>query len=433
MALVLLSLSAGVVDAQLPEAGTTQGLGLCISFEPGWPSGQCLDYMQNAGDKFIRTWASWDFIERTKNSYTFATFDNLMADLQSRGIGMELSLCNGNSLYGTNPSDPAFQTGFKNYCVAMVNHYKGTGTIFELWNEPNAGTSGVLPHLTPSQYMGLMNIAVPAMRAADPNVAIIGPATCPTSTGIDTSFLTSCFNYGQSHSGQKGLLDLVDAVSVHAYEPPILHTSLPAKPEAVVSQYATLKSAIVQYHPSGAVPIVNSEWGYSTVQYGITAQVQGDYLARGFLIDMSQGIRQSNWYQFWNEGTDPNSIQDNYGLMAQDGVGGWTPKPAYNELQLLTRSLAGESFTSKLNDGYSSDWLLVFTGGGHTTLAAWTTGNPSVVDRNVPGWGMVNLTLTGTPQYVNLVPEPGTFVLLSAGLIGLLSYAWTARGRRRRT
>ena len=72
-------------------------------------------------------------------------------------------------------------------------------------------------------------------------------------------------------------------------------------------------------------------------------------------------------------------------------------KPAYNELHLLTASLKGETFSQKLNDGNSADWLLVFTGGGHTTLAAWTTGTADTAI--VPGWG--TLHLTSTPYYVN--------------------------------
>ena len=31
---------------------------------------------------------------------------------------------------------------------------------------------------------------------------------------------------------------------------------------------------------------------------GITAQVQGDYLARMMLVNISQGIVLSNWYDF---------------------------------------------------------------------------------------------------------------------------------------
>ena len=85
----------------------------------------------------------------------------------------------------------------------------------------------------------------------------------------------------------------------------------------------------------------------------------------------------------------------------------YTPKPAYNEMQLLTKSLRGETFTKQLNDGYTSDWLLVFSSpSGQQTLAAWTTrsGGRTVT---VPGWGTHHLT--STPFYVNpsTVPESG--------------------------
>ena len=81
-----------------------------------------------------------------------------------------------------------------------------------------------------------------------------------------------------------------------------------------------------------------------------------------------------------------------------------TPKPAYNEIQLLTHSLSGETYNSKLSDGNSSDWLLVFqTPSGQQTLAAWTTGSAHTV--TVSGWG--TLHLTSTPFYVNPTLLPG--------------------------
>ena len=39
----------------------------------------------------------------------------------------------------------------------------------------------------------------------------------PAVSNINTTFQSNCFNYGHTHPGQKGLLDLVDAVSCHPY------------------------------------------------------------------------------------------------------------------------------------------------------------------------------------------------------------------------
>ena len=136
--------------------------------------------------------------------------------------------------YGTDPGTEVYRQGFSNFCAAAASRYKGEGVEFELWNEPNStfGRGGA----NADQYMALANLAVPAIRNADPNATIIGPATCPSSTGIDTTFLTSCFNYGTRYPGQKGLLDLVDAVSVHPYQSTKgnIYTH-PAPPENVVS------------------------------------------------------------------------------------------------------------------------------------------------------------------------------------------------------
>ena len=124
----------------------------------------------------------------------------------------------------------------------------------------------------------------------------------------------------------------------------------------------------------------------------VTAQQQGDYLARMFLVNFSQGVPLSCWYCFQDGGNDPTNAEWNYGIVTCD----LQAKPAYNELHLLTASLKGETFSQKLNDGSSADWLLVFTGGGHATLAAWTTGTADTPI--VPGWG--TLHLTSTPYYV---------------------------------
>ena len=156
----------------------------------------------------------------------------------------------------------------------------------------------------------------------------------------------------------------------------------------------------MQTYGGKTVPIVSGEWGYST-SIPISAQTQGDYLARSFLVNLSQGIPLSIWFEWKDDGTDPAIWEDNYGIVTAALV----PKPAYNEMQLLTHSLAGETFYRKLTNSHSDVWLLEFTGpGGLDTLAAWSTrsGGRTVT---VSGWG--TLAFTSTPFYVNPTLEPG--------------------------
>ena len=396
MALALLSLSvAGVgrVRVQLPSAVVTDDVGVNIHFLPSWGTTPLsdLDMIQAAGCKYVRMDCTWAGIETTAGQYNFSGTDSLVTACAARGIRVMYILDYGNSLYGSDYTATAWQQGFTNFAKAAAAHYAGDGVIWELWNEPDGGGN-----MSANTYMALANQAIPAMRAADTiegDCTILGPAvSCINSAG--QSYLTTCFS--------QGLLNLVDAVSVHPYRDPS-----PGNPESVATttsggqNYTTVRKLINQY--KAGVPIVDSEWGWFVGSGGdrpvATAQLQGDYLARSLLINFSQGIPLSIWYDWKNDGSDPNAPEDNFGMVA-----GETPKPAYQELQLLTRSLKGETFTKRLTSN-SQDWLLVFTSpSGQQTLAAWTT-RSSPYTLTVSGWG--TLQLTSTPFYVDPTLLPG--------------------------
>ena len=231
----------------------------------------------------------------------------------------------------------------------------------------------------------------------------------------------------------------MDAVSVHPY------TS--QNPESIVGAYNTIRG-LMRTYGGKTVPIVNSESGYATGSGGgppsyppivATAQLQGDYLARSFLFNLSQGIPLSSWFDFRDANSDPNNTnyEDHFGTVDLDYV----PKPAYYELQLLTHSLKGETFTTRLTTGIpSSDWLLVFTSpGGQQSLAAWTTGDAHT--DTVSGWG--TLHLTSTPFYVNPTLLPGDanldgtvnvqdLAILAANYRKNVTGGWTSRRLQQR-
>ena len=124
-----------------------------------------------------------------------------------RGIHRSMTLCYGNGLYGTDPTTQTWRDGFTNFAAAAAAHYVGQDDIYEIWNEPNGGYS--TPNLSDvSTYMALVKSVVPAMRAADPTCKILGPSLSDlTSTNIN--WLKSCID--------QGLLNYVDAISVHPY------------------------------------------------------------------------------------------------------------------------------------------------------------------------------------------------------------------------
>ena len=246
MALALLCLSvARVGAAQLPSAGTTDSLGLNVHFT--WPPDRDMQMIQAAGAKVVRVDCLWHLAESTKGAYDFTRWDALTNACAARGIRTFYQLDYNNSMYGTVGS-AEWNQGYANYAAAAVAHFKGKGVMWEMYNEPNTtfwpGGSNV------GQYMAMVNRAVPAMCAADPGCTIIGPALSGVADG-PTDFFTTCC--------QQGLLNLVDAVSIHPYR----WSPAVENPETLVPAYASIKSLISTYHPSGSIPIVSSEFRVS--------------------------------------------------------------------------------------------------------------------------------------------------------------------------
>lgn len=337
-------LSANCDGTPLTNAPVPNGFGV-----NGWGYAAAdLDGMKAAGFCWMRTDFAWNMTEYTKGQYNFSYFDAFLAALEQRGIHPLFIMDYSNPLYvpagsftgfGSSITTETERRAFARWAAAAVQHYKGHTIIWELWNEPNSAYSS-------NNYMALANEALPAMRQADPNVRIIAPATF----SVDLGFLSSVFS--------QGLLPMIDGVSVHPYRSDI--------PESFAGDYASLKSLIGQYH--GNVPIVSGEWGYN-IGSSVSPSLQGEYLARMMLSNLSLGTALSIWF-CWSD----SSSQDTYPIFKA----GSPPTPAYQEMKRLTTALGGYTFERTLSSA-ANDHILLFSGGGRTMLAAWTTGNAHAV------------------------------------------------------
>jgi polysaccharide biosynthesis protein PslG len=396
------------VELGLPPVGTTKGLGVSSGYQECQYS-DYVDSIEGCGAKFIRVGVQWGGIEvGTPGNYDFSGMDAISTSYASRGVRVMWQLVGGSDgMYSPDdPSSPTWRQHFADFTGAVAAHFQGRGGLFEIWNEPEGVWSSWPNFDSPSEYVDTVARCHAAMKAADPNCVILGPTSGANSY---STWLRDCF------SG--GLLDYVDAVSVHPYQA--------GKPEDVVATYDWARQQMQTY--GGQIkPIASTEWGYSTGHVGPawqayvpTPELQADYLQRAFLVNMTQGIPLSLWYNFRNVGTDPDAYEENFGM-----VKAWPileEKPAYEAMRKLTSSLAGETFTMRLTDGISSeDWLMVFSKhDGFQTLATWTTGDSHTI--TVDGWGEVQFR--STPLYINPAPEPSAFLLLSIGMPGALVYA----------
>jgi hypothetical protein len=334
----------------------TDGFGVNIHFTH--PKAGELEMIAAAGFKWVRVDFHWEAIETKKGEYNFNNYEFLMNELQKHNMSAYFILDYGNTLYDKNNSviTEVGRKAYAQWAATGVEHFKGRGIIWEIWNEPNI--NGFWNnHPDVHQYTAMALEAVKAIRAKTPNELIIGPAT----SSIDLHFLEECF--------KEGLLNYWDAVSVHPYRQ--------TRPENVLSEYKALKNLIAKHAPKGKnIPIISGEWGYSAVWNHFDATIQGKYLTRELLTNVLNGIPVSIWYDWLNDGTNMKEPEHNFGIVENEYHFGanpvYTPKDAYLSAKTMNTVLKGYHFVKRIAINDANDYVLLFSDGKNLRLVVWT-------------------------------------------------------------
>jgi len=403
------------VGASIPDLILPEGVGVNIHFTRGHEKD--LDLIAAAGFKFVRQDFFWGSIERSKGQYDWSEYDGLMEQLDRRGIRAYFILDYSNPLYeesvtATNPvthvvekhtvaspQHPESVEAFARWAAAAARHYHGRKIIWEIWNEPNIDFWKPKPNM--EQYATLALATCRAIRAAEPEATVVGPAT----SGFPWDFLESSF--------KSGLLEYLDGVSVHPYRPP----SHP--PERAAAEYRRLRELIEKYAPEGKkrMPILSGEWGYSSNTKGVTEEQQANFIARQQLSNLMCGVPISIWYDWRNDGNDPAENEHNFGTVTSD----LSLKPAYVAIQTLTHELTGYRPERRLDTGNTNDFVLILSKSREEMkAAAWTIGKPD--DVRLP----IKKTTAKELTFVNGDDHPGTIAVADGSALvplnGTLKY-----------
>jgi len=266
--------------------------------------------MAAAGVRWVRMDLAWSAVESEAGRYDFRTWDRFVDSFEPYGIRVLFILDYGNRLYedGMPPSTESGRAAFAAFAGAAARHFRGRAA-WEIWNEPNlpkfwAGTPD------PAAYVALARAAAAEIRREDRRAWILGPSLGGST--FDFSYLNATFNLG--------LLDIVDAVSVHPYGA--------AYPEAAAAFYDEVRRRIALHAPDRDIPVVVSEWGYAVE--GLGPEGQAEYLLRALNTNRSSGIPLTIWYN-WQE---PITPWHSFGLLDVRG----RPKPAYDALARQQRT-----------------------------------------------------------------------------------------------
>jgi polysaccharide biosynthesis protein PslG len=367
-----------------------------------------LDMIATAGFRFIRMDLIWEETENIKGTYDWTSYDELTANLNKRGLRAIYILDYSNSLYEdtvkfkdtltgleykdiASPQHPESIAAFARWAEAAAIHFKDNKVIWEIWNEPNV--SYWRPVADVKQYIALALAACKAVKSAVPNSVIIAPGTSQVPLPFLEPFLAS------------DVLEYLDGVSVHPYRDYSL------SPENASSDYRKVRDIIARHTPAGKkeIPVISSEWGYSSATNGLSVETQAEYIVRMQLSNLLNAIPLSIWYDWKNDGISPTDFEHNCGTVTYDLI----PKPAYTAIQTMNKQLDSFSFVRRIDLKNDNDYALLFKNeNGNYRITAWSTdqSHSVLIDnslQNVKGATAID----GEGNVVNLKTDNGKLVL----------------------
>ncbi|MBF2708184.1 cellulase family glycosylhydrolase [Flavobacterium soyangense] len=376
-----------------------------------------LDMIAAAGFNFIRMDLVWQSTELVKGNYSWEAYDELISNLEKRGLRAIFILDYSNTLYEPlliykdtisgkekrgmiPPKHMESINGFANWAAAAAQHFKNKNIIWEIWNEPNI-ISFWLPQPNVVNYSDLAYATSKAIKNVEPNAIVIAPGLAGTTSPFLETFLAT------------GIMGYIDAVSVHPYRD--------SSPETVDAEYSKIRDLINRNSVSKKnIAIISGEWGYSTYDKGISLNYQAAYIVRMQIHNLISGIPLSIWYDWKNDGTNFAEREHNFGIVMSD----LNLKPAYTAIKTMNQQLKGFSVVSRIDSMNNKDYILLFRNRqGKCKIVAWTSesAHSVVIDNKISkkdaltainGMGgilklkMENkklvLDLNELPQYINI-------------------------------
>jgi polysaccharide biosynthesis protein PslG len=299
------------------------------------------DLMAEAGFKVVRTDLLWERVERERGQYDWQQSDELVDDLAKRGLRPLLILAYSNPRYAESvmlkrsdggsekrhlaPVSKEVFAGYVAWAKAAARRYAKYQPIWELWNEPDSNFFWP-PQADAKQYTSLATAACEAMRSVDAAATILGPgaAHAPKDDNPDPAFLVGALS--------AGLGSCLSGISIHPY---LWADALHKTPVL----WDRMRRLIADHARGGRTPVpVNTESGISTFKGQVSDELQASYLVRMMLLNLASAVPVSIWYDWRDDGDDPDNPEHRFGLLRRNGEF----KPAWRAMKFMTNELGGQ-------------------------------------------------------------------------------------------
>jgi hypothetical protein len=324
-----------------------------------------IESLKQAGIASIRDEVGWGAIEREKGKLAMpAQFDAYVRTAAGEGLNVLLILDYANGFYddGDRPRSPEAIEGFCRYAEFVVRHFGKDVRLYEIWNEWDIGIG--MPERynkggSAQDYFNLLKAVYPRIKAADPGVTVIAGAS--TSGAVKKGWLEDVVKLGA--------LDSCDAISIHSYN---YSDKFPERGPEACSAWMTGVQEMLRTHNQGKdVPFYVTEMGWPTHvgKHGTDPELAASYLARLYLLARtSPSFAGIWWYDFQDDGWNPQYNEDNFGLVRPD----LTPKPSYHVMRDIAPVVAGGEFIGRVDVKDENLRILRFKVGSKDCWALWS-------------------------------------------------------------
>jgi hypothetical protein len=332
--------------------------------------------------RFYISWANIEPVNVIPTLYNWSAYDTLFSRLKSRNLVPIVTVENCPSWACVRDNGPLLDNmndEVAQFAGALAARY-GTPQynvhFWEFWNEPDAaGGPGNLWGwgMHPDKYAQMLAAVYPAVKAADPEAAVI-------LGGIAYDFF---FNQGGPFNPDflPGVLDngggnYLDGVGFHFY----LNnghgwTNVGLKADEI--------RALMEAHGSGSLPLICTEAGLSSSpDFGSSDERQARYIVQMYVQGAASGLRAQVWF-LDRDFTSPDPMAQVFtesGLVRLDG----TRKPSHTALRVFSEEVGSGAYLSRSgsDDGITGSlegYKFAREDGTHRVSVVWSNAGTSTL------------------------------------------------------
>ena len=259
-------------------------------------------WFRSSGYSAVRRVVQWRDTEVAPGVFNWSALDQLVPTADASYIAPWLVFTGANPLYdgGAAPTSAGARAAFAAFARAAVARYASTLALAECWDQPNDAASWP-PAPDAGAYAALCAALATAVKAAQPNVTLLGlsVAPAPDGSGLDAPFVRAAV--------AAGALRGFDGASVHLSRWDAA-TGAPSPPEALADDIRALR-ALLQ---PAAVPLYAAVYRYATTPAAaapapapaaVDETTQAVYLGRAWMSGVVAGVNVSVWAA-WRDGEE---------------------------------------------------------------------------------------------------------------------------------